>query len=412
MCDSLIVTMSVEALSACLRSTLASPGPHSATVNRVCAAFQLLESPALPSVPVSECGSDQVKHTLAQRVILASTGESGSILQWDADSSTFSVVMDSGNRLAGVAVDDLTEFAESTVENNKRLDFISRIVWVNALSENRIPMNGVHLDPELGPWALFEQAFQLTTPWNADLWTARPALVALNFEWWLYLFAESARTKLKGVEYLALLMMEEAYKHVAAVEELYVSNRQDDLVVSFIEGVADLVSYFPKAVHCLGTLPDGVHNGSFSLLRHMVSTQALKVLRTVYRKPKTEQYDLDRQLLLQRFKFYLDMQHIAEDELRSRNCASIFGDGQYHWNASWLYSLNSSDPNTVCHYLRQGIALADADSSNDFVSAKARWDLAGNIMLGGEGKTFDIRDISALRDEAEKYEASIEKIGM
>jgi hypothetical protein len=106
------------------------------------------------------------------------------------------------------------------------------------------------------------------------------------------------------------------------------------------------------------------------------------------------------------------MQHIAEDELRSRNCASIFGDGQYHWNASWLYSLNSSDPNTVCHYLRQGIALADADSSNDFVSAKARWDLAGNIMLGGEGKTFDIRDISALRDEAEKYEASIEKIGM
>lgn len=245
--------------------------------------------------------------------------------------------------------------------------------------------------------------------------------MALNFEWWLYLFAESARTKLKGADYLALLMMEEAYKHVAAVEERYLASPRDDLVASFLEGVAELTTYCPQAVHALGTASAGAGsaaadsgsalNGSFSLLRHIVSTQALKVIRTVYRKPKTEQYDIDRQLLLQRYKFYLDLQRMSEDELRARNCASLFGDGQSHWNAGWLYSLNTSDPKTVCCYLRQGMTYADAENNNDFVAAKARWDLAGSIMLGGEGDSYDIREISTLRDEAEKYESSIATLG-
>ena len=239
--------------------------------------------------------------------------------------------------------------------------------------------------------------------------------MALNFEWWLFLFAESARTKLKGVDYLALLMMEEAYKHVVAVEELYKTSPQDDLVVSFLEGIADLVTYYPLAVHSLGlgcdSCGESVLNGSFSLLRHIVSTQALKVIRTVYRKPKTEQYDIDRQLLLQRYKFFLDLQRLSEDELRVRNCASVFGDGQSHWNSGWLYSLNASDPKTVCYYLRQGIALAEMGNNNDFISAKARWDLAGSIMLGGEGESYDIRAISTLRDEAVKYEGSISALG-
>jgi hypothetical protein len=412
--------MSVEHLTTCLRTAIVSSDvTHSITVRRVCAAFQLLESlTTLPAIVLND------KFKLAQRVILASTAESGSITKWNAETQTFTIMMDSGNAMDNVAGEELTEFAEGTTDNNQRLDFVSRIVWVNALSENRIPMNGVHLDPELGPWALFEQAFQLTCPWTTDLWVAPPTLVALNFEWWLCLFVESARTKLKGVDYLALLMVEEAYKHAAAVEEADAATPQDDLVVSFIEGVADLVTYYPQAVHALGKNSSsgngsvgGDMNGTFSLLRHMVSTQALKVIRTVYRKPKTEQYDIDRQLLLQRYKFYLDLQKVAEEELRLRNCASIFGDGQSHWNAGWLYSLNSADPKTVCYYLRQGIALADAGGddgnggNNDFVSAKARWDLAGNIMLGGEGDAYDIRGVQALREEAEKFEESISAIG-
>lgn len=158
----------------------------------------------------------------------------------------------------------------------------------------------------------------------------------------------------------------------------------DDLVASFVEGVAELVTYYPPAVLALGTSAaaassapaattadsstsgfsaGGNVSGCFTLLRHMVSTQALKVIRAVYRKPKTDQYNIDRQLLLQRFKFFLDLQKVSEDELRSRQCASVFGDGQSQWNAGWLYSLNSSDPKTVCHYLRQGVALADAVSA-------------------------------------------------
>ena len=264
-----------------------------------------------------------------------------------------------------------------------------------------------------GPWAIFEQAFQLTTPWTPDLWNSSPTLVALNFEWWLYLFVEATRTKLKGADYLALLLVEETYKHVACVENLYKSSANDDLVVSFIEGVAELVRYYPVAVEALGnSSTTNNFNGSFSLLRHIVSTQALKVLRTVYRKPKTDQYVIDRQLLLQRYKFYLDLQKIAEDELRAKKCESIFGDGQACWNAGWLYSLNSGDPKTVCIYLRQGISFADVGNNNDFVSAKCRWDLAGNIMLGGEGEVYDIRDIDALRSEAETFEEAINLIGI
>jgi hypothetical protein len=346
---------------------------------------------------------------LAQRVILATTAESGSIIKWNCESSTFTLAMDTGNITDNIPASDLTGFAEGT-DNNQRLDFVSRIIWVIALSENRIPMTGAHLDPEFGSWTIFEQAFQLNTPWTADLWTARPTLIALNFEWWVYLFAESARTKLKGVNYLALLMIEESYKHVAIVEELFQNNHQDDLVVSFIEGIADLVTYYPTAVHALGL--NNNQNGAFSLLRHIVSTQALKILRAVYRNPKTDQYDIDRQLLLQRYKFYLDLQKNAEDELRSRQCTAVFGDGQSNWNAAWLYSLNCSDRRTVCYYLRQGIALADEGKNNDFVSAKARWDLAGNLMLGGESDPYDTREICTLRDEAQSFEVDISSIGM
>lgn len=139
--------MSVEQLTSCLRAAIASRDSdgsiHSPTVERVCAAFQLLESlTTKPSIVLND------EYKLAQRVVLTSTAESGSILKWDVESMSFSLVMDSGNYVDSVKACDMTEFADGT-DNNQRLDFVSRVVWVNALSENRIPMNGVHLDPEL-----------------------------------------------------------------------------------------------------------------------------------------------------------------------------------------------------------------------------------------------------------------------
>jgi hypothetical protein len=57
------------------------------------------------------------------------------------------------------------------------------------------------------------------------------------------------------------------------------------------------------------------------------------------------------------------------------------------------------------------MALADTGDNNDFVAAKVRWDLAGSIMLGGEGDTYDIRDVRALHDEAQRYEERISALG-
>lgn len=211
--------MSVELLTTSLRTAVEfNDETQSTTVKRVCAAFQLLDS--LATLPATVLHGS---FNLAHRVVLSSNGNTGSIVQWNHDSSTLNLMMDTGEKVSNIAVNDITEFAESTSDNNKRLDFVSRVVWVNALSENRIPLNGVHLDAELGPWTFFEQAFQLTTPWGEDLWKAKPTLVALNFEWWLCLFAESSRTKLKGADYLALLMIEEAYKNLAAVEEVWIT---------------------------------------------------------------------------------------------------------------------------------------------------------------------------------------------
>lgn len=137
------------------------------------------------------------------------------------------------------------------------------IVMVTLLVRREVSVTSASCREPCGWPLLCEQAFQLTTPWTFDLWTAWPTLVALNFEWWLYLFVESARTKLKGADYLALLMMEESYKHIAAVEVMHGTTPQDDLVISFIEGVADLVTYYPQALHSLGKKEAGL-NGSFT----------------------------------------------------------------------------------------------------------------------------------------------------
>jgi hypothetical protein len=81
--------------------------------------------------------------------------------------------------------------------------------------------------------------------------------------------------------------------------------------------------------------------------------------------------EVDKGLIKTRFSFYCTMQRVAEDELRSVNCAGIFGDGQSDCNAAWLASLQS-DAAAVCRSARRAIQLADVESNNDFVSAKAR----------------------------------------
>ena len=137
--------MSVDQLTSTLQAVIATnEGNRSPTVERVCAAFQLLHS--LDTMPAVILHDD---FKLSQRVIVTSTSESGSITKYDDESCTFSIVLDCGQVVHNVAACDLTEVAGDIITNNERLNFVSRILWVNALSENRIPLNGAHLDPEL-----------------------------------------------------------------------------------------------------------------------------------------------------------------------------------------------------------------------------------------------------------------------
>lgn len=401
--------------------SLSSTSP---TVRRVLVAYQLLLSHDKKEKKKQSDNCDEEVnnredecHELAQRVIQVSCStESGSISGWTLDESTnernYELILDNGERVHNISPSNITPIIDSNIVNNDRLDFVSRIIWVNALSENRIPLNGVHMDPELSPWTIFGPAFQLTTPWSTELCDSPPFLGSLQFEWWLYLLAEATRSMLKGSPYLALLIIEEAYKHLSTAELEYDQNCEDERARGFVEGVAELVTLYPSAVRALGKCETSPGVGNFTLLRHIVSTQAIKIVRAVYRKPKSERYTADEQLLLQRYKFFVDMQFAAENELRERKCSFIFGGGQALWNFGWLYSLGFSNYQTVYQYLHECILRADEDNSNDFLSAKARWDLAGCAMLGGGGPMFDLRDIRQYRDEAMQYEEKLAFIGM
>lgn len=355
--------------------TYRSRADISATCSRLCEAFALIDDlDALVEIPAGTAAS------VGQRVTIVSGGSVGSrdgVVKSCVTPGFLNVILDDGLLVSDVSDRDVIGLIK---EKDAHLDFVSRIVWSQALSEGRLPLSGAHLLPALCPWEMCERAFHLTEPWTEHLWTTPPALADIGFNSWLYLFAESIRMKAKASLVLALRIVEEAAKQLASAEDPSSSLRS-----AFLVGVGELVRYWPAAVTVLGVSEAGGPHGAFSILRHMLSTQAVKVLRALYRKPTQidmgSEVILDKSLLKRRCAYYIEMQRAAEDELRDHfssspfsevgRSGSLFGDGQAAWNAGWLCSVES-DVVGVCREMRSSMKLADTCGDNDFVAAKSR----------------------------------------
>jgi hypothetical protein len=340
----------------------------SITCRRMCDGYALVD--CLNVLPSTLIGTEK-QFLLGQRVQVASCLTSdGTIALYSGTS--FGVVFDDGSRVDSISADDMIEL---TKEEDQRFDYVSRIVWANAMTENRLPLSSEQIRGDRCAWGLCESIFQLTEPWNEQLWTSPCLLTIDTFSEWLYLFAESIRMKITGGLLYALRVIEECTKHLSQFEKEY-SDDDNHLITT---GVAEMIKYCPSAVVALGNInvEGKTVNGGFSLLRFMVSTQAIKTLKAVYRNPVQNDQgidgasEVDKGLIKTRFSFYCTMQRVAEDELRSVNCAGIFGDGQSDCNSAWLASLQS-DAAAVCRSARRAIQLSDVESNNDFVSAKAR----------------------------------------
>lgn len=234
---------------------------------------------------------------------------------------------------------------------------------------------------DTSPWEYYELASHVTGEWGETLWTSPPCLHLATFASWLYLFADGIRAKLRSVDLFGLRLLEEANKHLDFSElEFNRSLGEERLDNKFVIGVASLIQYCPLAVGALcivskGDGSAGSTHGAFSLLRHMISTQIIKTIRSIYRNPKQIDFGSERivnkDALLTRCRYFAGRQVCAEEELRSLGCADIFGDGQGAWNQGWLCSI-ASDTAGVCRNMRLAISQADAGDSSDFVSAKAR----------------------------------------
>lgn len=340
----------------------------SKTVQRMCEAFKLIDN--LSVFPEKVCGS----FLLAQRVTVLSVpvpGCEGSLKSFSKGSCSYSVVFDNGTIESDILEENIIPL--SHIED-ARLDYVSRMVWMHALSENRLPVSGAQVKSEWCAWEQFEMAFQVTTPWSEESFTSRPHLMMTDFVTWLYLFAEAMRMKISGQLMRCLGLMEECLKQINMIEIEYNANPENNACIS---DIANFVRYCPSAVDALGTLPmANGSNGAFSIARHMLATQMTKVLRAIHRQPKQENVlgetvTVDESLLVKRLWFYMSVLRVSESELRAKGCEGVFGDGQGDWLLAWLCSLKT-DTVGVCAALRRAIAVSDNGNVNDFVAAKAR----------------------------------------
>lgn len=332
--------------------------------------------------------------SLAQRVQLTLVSEHdtsiyGSIRGFNDEQNVYSIAMDSGYIIDNVSESDI--ILDLNAEKDPRLNYVSRVVLGNAMTENRLPLSYEQIRDDLCPWAYFTPAFSLPEDdYTPSLWNSEAYLDGSvdSFACFLYLLSEAIRGVIMNRVLLALRIIEECNKQLSRFERKYEAEND----TSFTEGLAELVTLIPNAASALGNgnvtgsssvpstgvKPHATSNGAFSLLRHIFSTQAIKVLRKAFRAPvqkdvalDAKEFTLDKLILLQRLKYYVAMQKGAEDDLRARGCSGVFGDAQSDWNAAWVFSCESN-PSAVCAALRRAIALTNKSMDSDFVAAKAR----------------------------------------
>ena len=275
----------------------------SSTCLRIHQAYSLIANTVYTrEVPVGQIGH------LAQRVSLP-LGElpckDGCIKGLDQSTGLVEVVLDSGEVVHSNADDVIALVAVEDPRN----DYVARMVWSSAISESRVPLSGEQIKADLSHWDMFEPAFQLSAPWTRELWTAGPQCPILDFPSWMYLFAESIRMRAMDSVMLALRIVEECTKQLEAAEAADISHRTDSAreALSFIADVGAFLRFCPEAVQCMGKQQLDTVNGAFSLLRFILSSHAVRLLRVLHRTPNQTDMGgasitLDRSMIIDRLR--------------------------------------------------------------------------------------------------------------
>ena len=123
-------------------------GSGSTTSQRVWNGFNLIYS-------FKTREEDSAGPIIGDRVTLVTTQGSivdGNIRNWNPESKKYDVVLDNGEFVENV---EDNEIAVLVTEKDERLDYVSRVLWANAVSESRVPFQQEHLMADICPWEMF-----------------------------------------------------------------------------------------------------------------------------------------------------------------------------------------------------------------------------------------------------------------
>jgi hypothetical protein len=291
--------------------------------------------------------------------------------------------------MAQQLVDKINRCQYST--SDKGREHICSALLAMVMTEFRVPVDGNTLNPPNEIWAFVEAIDRLNKEFNEQLVEGPPSL-KLDGRRWLLLLAESLRTYFYGQVVSSIQGVEECNKYLQ-MWELALEKGSDNM--SCIDTMKVFSSFHPDA-NLFAAAPQELL--TIALMKYVLGAIATKAFRAVCRQPQ----HFDREFLLERFSHFSDMLIEAEDELDKLNLLSCFGGGRGYWNKSWFHTQNGADFRSGAASLRKAIAAADAaDVQDDFISTKARYDLCGCIMSGGEGDWYVMQTITDIADEAE-----------
>ena len=337
-------------------------------------------------------------------------------------------------------------------------DVLSRFLWAQSLSDNRIATTSEIL--QCSRWPTEDLVFNLQEFHDrADapqLVNTRIEGQPISFARFLTVLAESYRLLIMTrAEYgVVVRIADELEKHLAIAENALGPNtaeddrqsdrrkalfeRQRQVARGYVKGVDQLCSFHPEARAALGSREG--KEGAFYILRYMLCVVAVKSIRSLYRTPPTtdnwglKPWTKTRDELLAFLEYYSTLQIECDAELKARGCDRVFGGGRGEMNMGYVRS-QRAEWTAQNESLHRAIALADA-SGDDFVSCASRYRLCMGIMYGGrsgmhrpgfegldehvdffvgaDGEfkiAFFVGDIATLRHQAVVFEKRLELIG-
>jgi len=313
-----------------------------------------------------------------------------------------------------VAANLIDKLRNGQYKNNGDKDFehVSSFLWIQAVSEFRAPIDESTLSPDNDIWTTNTMLNRMTGGFDQKAVAGDPCLQLTSCHEWVMLLGESMKGFYYGLLESAVKGIEECCKHVKLMEKGLVEGRDP---LNCVSTIRDVISHHPSSEAFTAGTAD-VTQLAVAVMKYFLGLIGIKALRAVYRLPKQDHmgrtFDFEREFVLERCGFYCDMLAAAEDELRKMNLGSYFGGGRGHWNKFWFYG-QCGEWNRAAAALRRAIPAADeAGVEDDFVSGKARFDLCGALMAGGEGESYKMCDIVSVFTAGETYIAKLKSLAM